>query len=96
MTDQNDNLPNEALDDAPGKLDFDAVGYDPTPLSFDEFDQQTSASAETERVALPERSIDVDSASVSLAAAAAIPDSKDAPEVNEKRETAFNYLIERR
>lgn len=94
MTDQNDNLPNEALDDAPGKLDFDAVGYDPTPLSFDEFDQQTSASAETERVALPERSIDVDSASVSLAAAAAIPDSKDAPATDGENATEANSSVD--
>ena len=78
MTDQDDNLPNETLNDAPGELDVESVAYDPTPLSFDEFDQLTASSAETSREVRPEVLIDVDSTAVSLDDAPALGDSKNA------------------
>ncbi|MBQ9371375.1 MAG: hypothetical protein IJU03_04220 [Thermoguttaceae bacterium] len=78
MTDQDDNLPNETLNDAPGELDVESVAYDPTPLSFDEFDQLTASSAETSREVRPEVLIDVDSTAVSLDDAPALGVSDNA------------------
>ena len=78
MTDQDDNLPNETLNDEPGELDVESVAYDSTPLSFDEFDRQTAESAETSREVRPEIPIDVDSTAVSLDDAPAPGDSKNA------------------
>lgn len=78
MTDQDDNLLNETLNDEPGELDVESVAYDSTPLSFDEFDRQTAESAETSREVRPEIPIDVDSTAVSLDDAPAPGDSKNA------------------